>query len=121
MTPIRNKVDALAERELVLARLAWLNEYIADPNPPQPAEPRTVETVDGPVGDVGKPPAQYVGKGGLQPFDIIDAFDLDFYEGNAMKYLLRWRKKNGLEDLRKAAHYIDEVIVRATGPEQAGD
>lgn len=85
------------------------------------ARERLVQTVDGPVGEVGKPPAQYVGKGGLQPFEIIDAFGLDFYEGNALMYLLRWRWKNGIEDLRKAAHYIQEVIARADGLEQTGD
>ena len=49
----------------------------------------------------------------MQPFDVIDAFGLDFYEGNVVKYICRWRKKNGIEDLRKARTYIDEVIKRA--------
>jgi len=58
-------------------------------------------------------PEYYEGKNGMQPFDVIDAFDLDFYEGNVVKYLIRWRKKNGLDDLLKARNYIDEVIKRA--------
>lgn len=45
----------------------------------------------------------------IQPWDIIDAYNLDFYEGNALKYLLR-RKNNRLEDLQKAAHYIAKKI-----------
>jgi hypothetical protein len=50
-------------------------------------------------------------KGGtMQPWDVIDAFGLDFYEGNAIRYLLRWRKKNGVEDLQKAMHYIEVLI-----------
>jgi hypothetical protein len=65
------------------------------------------------VGDVGVPPDHYVGEG-MQPFDVIDAFKLDFYEASAVKYLLRWRRKNGIEDLLKARHYVDELIVRAT-------
>lgn len=58
-------------------------------------------------------PDYYDGRGGMQPFDVIDAFGLDFYEGNVVKYICRWRKKNGIEDLRKARNYIDEVIKRA--------
>lgn len=56
-------------------------------------------------------PLHYRGNG-MQPFDVIDAFDLDFYEGNALKYLLRWRKKNGIEDLVKARTYLQLLIDR---------
>jgi hypothetical protein len=31
-------------------------------------------------------------------------------ESNAFKYLCRWRRKNGIEDLEKARHYIDLLI-----------
>lgn len=48
----------------------------------------------------------------LQPWEIIDALDLDFYDGNALKYLLRWRKKGGVEDLKKAVHYIEHQIEK---------
>jgi hypothetical protein len=58
-------------------------------------------------------PDYYNGAGGMQPFDVIDAFGLDFYEGNAVKYIVRWRKKNGVDDLYKARTYINEVIKRA--------
>jgi hypothetical protein len=60
-----------------------------------------------------KVPDYYDGKGGMQPFDVIDAFGLDFYEGNVVKYICRWRKKNGLDDLYKARTYINQVIKRA--------
>lgn len=46
----------------------------------------------------------------IQPWDIIDAYGLDFYEGNALKYLLRYKDKNGAEDLEKAIHYIERII-----------
>lgn len=58
-------------------------------------------------------PDYYDGKGGMQPFDVIDAFGLDFYEGNVVKYICRWRKKNGVADLYKARTYIEQVIKRA--------
>jgi hypothetical protein len=31
-------------------------------------------------------------------------------DGNAVKYLSRWRHKNGIEDLKKARHYIDKLL-----------
>jgi hypothetical protein len=47
----------------------------------------------------------------LQPWDIIEVFDLDFWEGNCLKYLLR-KKDNRLQDLQKARHYLDYLIER---------
>lgn len=54
----------------------------------------------------------YLGKA-MQPWDIIDAYNLSFYEGNVLKYLLR-RKPGALRitDLRKAKHYIEKCIER---------
>lgn len=65
-----------------------------------------------PAGDVGVTPTHYQGNG-LTPFEVIDAFELNFFEGNVFKYLVRWKKKNGLQDLYKARHYLNEQIVRA--------
>lgn len=45
----------------------------------------------------------------IQPWDIIDEYDLGYYGGNALKYLLR-DKSNRKEDLEKARHYIDKMI-----------
>lgn len=46
----------------------------------------------------------------IEPWDYVAANGLGFFEGNAIKYLTRWRAKNGVEDLRKARHYIDKLI-----------
>lgn len=35
---------------------------------------------------------------------------LGFCEGNVIKYISRWRLKNGRDDLLKARHYIDILI-----------
>jgi len=35
---------------------------------------------------------------------------LDFFEGNIIKYITRWRHKNGMEDLLKAKQYLDKLI-----------
>jgi hypothetical protein len=35
---------------------------------------------------------------------------MGYLEGNVIKYISRWRKKNGMADLEKAKHYIDLLI-----------
>lgn len=46
----------------------------------------------------------------FQSWDIIDEYGLNFYEGNALKYLLR-EKGNRREDLEKAIHYLEKELV----------
>lgn len=46
----------------------------------------------------------------IQPWDYIIANDLGYLEGNVVKYVSRWRDKNGVEDLRKAMHYLQKLI-----------
>ena len=45
----------------------------------------------------------------LQPWEIIEKNGLDYWEGAALKYLLRWRKKDGVIDLDKIIHYIEHI------------
>lgn len=45
----------------------------------------------------------------IQPWHIIDEYQLDFYEGNVLKYLLR-QKGVRLEDLKKCQHYLARKI-----------
>lgn len=52
---------------------------------------------------------------GLQHWDIVHMFKLDYFQGQITKYLFRWRKKNGLEDLEKARHYLDKYIELERG------
>jgi hypothetical protein len=46
----------------------------------------------------------------IQPIEFIMANNLDFCVGNAIKYLCRYKQKNGEQDLMKARHYIDLLI-----------
>lgn len=46
----------------------------------------------------------------IQPWDYIAANGLDFFQGNVVKYVTRFREKNGVQDLQKARHYIDKLI-----------
>lgn len=46
----------------------------------------------------------------IQHWDYVVANDLGYFEGQITKYVTRWKKKNGLEDLEKARHFLDKLI-----------
>ena len=46
----------------------------------------------------------------IQPVEYIHANKIQFLEGSVIKYVSRWRNKNGLEDLKKARHFLDLLI-----------
>ena len=46
----------------------------------------------------------------IQPIEYIHANNLPFIEGNIVKYITRWREKNGVKDLEKVKHYVDLLI-----------
>lgn len=48
----------------------------------------------------------------IQPIDYIEANSFDFFEGNVIKYVSRYKQKNGLEDLLKAKVYLEKLINR---------
>lgn len=51
----------------------------------------------------------------IQPWDFIITNKLGFLEGNIVKYVCRWQSKGGLEDLRKASHYLAKLIEVSNG------
>ena len=51
----------------------------------------------------------------IQPWDFIAANNLGFFEGNIVKYITRWRDKAGVDDLRKAKHYLEKLIELKIG------
>ena len=60
-------------------------------------------------------PSHYQGRYGMQSIDALRNFMTSeqlkgFYLGNALKYQLRFQKKNGLEDLKKARKNLDWLI-----------
>lgn len=61
-------------------------------------------------------PQHYQSKSGLETIDVIEAFTEDLVggeatnTGNVLKYMCRWKSKNGLEDLKKARWYLDRLI-----------
>lgn len=46
----------------------------------------------------------------VQPVQFIQDNLMGFCEGSVVKYVCRWRAKNGIEDLRKARHYLQLII-----------
>ncbi len=61
-----------------------------------------------------KPPNQIGGdhysKLGIEPIQFIETNEMGYHEGNVVKYVSRWRSKNGMEDLKKAQWYINRLI-----------
>ena len=61
-------------------------------------------------------PSHYQSKSGLEVINVIEAFTegLEGIEavdtGNAIKYICRWKDKNGVQDLEKAMWYIQHLI-----------
>ena len=61
-------------------------------------------------------PKHYQSKSGLETIDVIEAFTEDLVggeatnTGNVLKYMCRWKSKNGLEDLKKARWYLNRLI-----------
>jgi hypothetical protein len=54
----------------------------------------------------------------IQPILYIHANNLGLCEGNVVKYITRWKDKNGIADLEKAKHYIELLIQLETEQSQ---
>lgn len=83
-----------------------------------------------PVNDTSDPvnhPDHYISDTGLESIDVIKAFtaDLQGFEAiataNALKYLMRWKNKNGKQDLEKARWYINELLTYLEVKEDLND
>lgn len=53
-------------------------------------------------------------KSNVQHWDYVAANNLDYFQGQISKYVERWKKKNGLQDLKKARHFLDKYIELET-------
>ena len=52
---------------------------------------------------------------GIQPVEYIQANNLDFFQGNVVKYVTRNKDKKGAEDIRKAIHYLQMILEMQYG------
>lgn len=71
-------------------------------------------------GDAIHHPAHYA-RGGIEPIDFIVSNGLDYLEGNIVKYVYRYKQKNGLEDLEKANQYLAWLIQREMKTQKDAD
>lgn len=61
-------------------------------------------------------PRHYKAPNGLEAIDVIEAFTANLKgieatdTGNIIKYILRWKEKNGVEDLKKIIWYTNHLI-----------
>ena len=46
----------------------------------------------------------------IQHWDVVWENELDYFQGQITKYVMRWKDKNGVEDLHKARHFLDKYI-----------
>lgn len=46
----------------------------------------------------------------VQPWNYIHRNGIGYLAGNIIKYVSRYKKKNGIEDLEKAKHYLEKLI-----------
>tara|TARA_R110000868_G_scaffold232374_2_gene485874 strand:+ start:851 stop:1087 length:237 start_codon:yes stop_codon:yes gene_type:complete len=61
--------------------------------------------IDDPVNS----PKHYT-QGAMEVITAIEGLGLDYHQGNILKYISRYRYKNGIEDLRKAKWYVDRLL-----------
>lgn len=66
--------------------------------------------------DMVNHPNHYISETGLEAIDVIEAFTFDLKgieatdTGNVIKYICRWKNKNGVQDLKKATWYLQHLI-----------
>ena len=61
-------------------------------------------------GDRIKQPKHYTQYKAMEPFTFLMVNNIPFAEGCVVKYTLRWREKNGIEDLKKARRILEMMI-----------
>ena len=55
-------------------------------------------------------PKHYENDSSIDVIDFCNLYKLDFIEGNIIKYIVRYKKKDGIKDLEKALVYLNRLI-----------
>lgn len=63
----------------------------------------------------------YKGEGKVEHWDIVAQWNLDYFQGQITKYIMRWKSKGGLQDLEKARHFLDKYIELESKSKKAKD
>jgi hypothetical protein len=97
--------DAMAEK-----KRQWVNDQVKVPiQYPDELTTKIHQTIN----DVQYGGNHYKSKA-IQPWDYVAANNLGYFEGSIIKYVSRWKDKNGVEDLQKARHFLDKLIEVAS-------
>jgi len=88
------------------------------PKPPTPTSPSPPAEVLPPQDAVNHPAHYTAHPSGVECIDITE--HMNFNLGNAVKYIWRWERKNGMEDLLKARWYLNREIQRLEKTEKKG-
>jgi hypothetical protein len=86
-----------------LCRQCQLHQHKLSDAPEVVAEPAKV------VDMVNHPPHYNIG---IETSDYIESWDMGWNEANVVKYITRYKYKNGLDDLYKAQAYLGRLITR---------
>jgi hypothetical protein len=57
---------------------------------------------------------------GIETTDYIESWDMDFVEGNIIKYVSRYKYKRGVQDLKKAEWYLKRLIHKTEQTQEEG-
>jgi hypothetical protein len=89
--------------------LAWRDAFAQEkPQAPESTAAQVKSALDTQVG------GSHYDQGGIQPIEFIHSNQIPFCEANIIKYIFRWKKKNGMQDLNKVRHYLDLLIELET-------
>ena len=55
----------------------------------------------------------------IEIWDFIHENNIPYLEGNAIKYIARWREKGGQDDIKKAIHYLEKLLEKVEYEELA--
>ena len=97
------KVKAQPVFELKPYPNAYFDPEMTNEHPPAPL-PETLDPLKVQVG------GNHYKDMPIQPVEFIHANGIPYIEGAVIKYVCRWRNKNGINDLQKAAHFLELLM-----------
>lgn len=117
---VRGEVTDSKGQEVVLT---WIHDLLdGNLSGAEREAQASIMTVNEQRGQVGLPPianerqvgGDHYNKRPIQHWDFVVSQGYGYLEGQVTKYVFRWRDKNGVQDLEKAAHFLDKLIETAT-------
>lgn len=73
------------------------------------------------VANLGQVGGSHYKRQAIQHWDYVLANNIPYMEAQVIKYVSRWRVKNGVQDLEKARHFLEKLIEVSLGPATLGE